>query len=86
MKNILTRISRLNVMSHNQPPWVAEEPSKTGRPAVQGFGATRQNGAFCLNLQVDNPMLSDYTPVTRHISVASNYRYATSETHSQACE
>jgi len=35
-------------MSHNQPSWVAEEPSKTGQSAVQGFGATRQNEAFCL--------------------------------------
>ncbi len=35
-------------MSHNRPSWVSEEPSKTGRSAVQGFGATRQNDAFCL--------------------------------------
>lgn len=42
------KMSRLNVMSHNQPSWVAEEPSKTGQSAVQGFGATRQKGAFCL--------------------------------------
>jgi hypothetical protein len=39
---------RIAVMSHNRPSWVAEEPSKTGRSAVQGFGTTRQNGAFCL--------------------------------------
>jgi len=44
-------MSRPNVMSCNRPSWVAEEPSKTGRSAVHGFGITRQNGAFCLNQQ-----------------------------------
>jgi phage terminase large subunit-like protein len=48
MKNILTRISRLNVMSHNRPSWVAEEPGKTGRSAVQSFGITRQNDTLRL--------------------------------------
>lgn len=56
-------------MTHNLPSWVAGKPSKTGRSAVRGFGATRQNGALCLNLQVDNPMLSDIHPCyTAHIS------------------
>lgn len=41
-------MSRCTVMTHNLPSWVAGKPSKTGRSAVRGFGATRQNGAFCL--------------------------------------
>lgn len=35
-------------MSHNRPSWVAEEPGKTGRSAVQSFGITRQNATLRL--------------------------------------
>ncbi len=35
-------------MSHNRPSWVAEEPGKTERSAVQRFGTPRQNATLRL--------------------------------------